>query len=307
MTDGSDRSNWLPRLSLARPVSVIMVLLALLVVGTIAYLRIPLALVPTGLEGSSLNLWISYPNATAVEVEEKIARPIEESLATIPGIDHSRTSSRRDGCSANIRFRVGVDMQEAYAQVRDRMDRVMPELPEEVDRIWVRRWDSGDIPVMWMGAYLRRDDVDPYLVLHAYVRPALQRLDGVGTVEIHGGSERQIHIELDQDKIRSHRVNAWELGLSLSTSNVTIPSGHVDDGGQKILVRSAGKFRTLEEIRQLPIDRDRDLRVEDVALVESRALLRDAISRIDGQGSSAARCSSMSSVDDREGFGRRFV
>ena len=285
MSEGEDRGSWLPHLSLARPVSVLMALLALLVVGTIAYVRIPLGLVPAGLEGSSLNVWIPYPNATAVEVEEKIARPVEEILATIPGINKIRTSSQPSGGSANINFRPGTDMQEAYAQVRDRMDRVMPELPDEVDRIWVRRWNSEDIPIMWMGAYFRQENVDPFFVLDTYVRPALQRIDGVGTVQLHGGTARAIHIELDQDKVRSHRVNAWEIGRALSSSNVTVPSGHVLDGGQKILVRSVGKFRSLEEIRQLVIDSQRNIRVQDVADVDLRTLLRDAISRIDGRES----------------------
>ena len=283
MSDSEARGNWLPRLSIERPVSVVMVLLALLVVGTIAYLRIPLGLVPAGLEGSSMNVWIPYPNATAAEVEEKIARPVEEILATIPGIESSRTSSQSSGCSANIRFRSDTDMQEAYAQVRDRMDRVMPELPGEVDRIWVRRWDSGDIPIMWMGAHLRQEGFDPYFILDTYVRPALQRIDGVGTVQIHGGTARQIHIELDQDKVRTHRVNAWEVGRSVSRSNVTIPSGHVYEGGQKILVRSVGKFRSLEEIRELVIDEEHNLRLRDVASVELHALLRESVSRIDGR------------------------
>ena len=283
MSDSEARGNWIPRLSIARPVSVVMALLALLVVGTIAYLRIPLGLVPAGLEGNSLNVWIPYPNATAVEVEEKIARPVEEILATIPGIDKTSTSSQSNGCSANIRFRSDTDMQEAYAQVRDRMDRVVPELPGEVDRIWVRRWDSGDVPIMWMGAYLRQEGFDPYFILDTYVRPALQRIDGVGTVELHGGTAKQIHIELDQDKVRTHRVNAWEIGRSVSKSNVTIPSGHVYEGGQKILVRSVGKFRSLEEIRELVIDAEHNLRLQDVASVELRALLRESVSRIDGR------------------------
>ena len=285
MTDLDTESgrHWLPRLSVDRPVTIVMMLLALLVVGSIAYVRIPLGLLPSGLEGRWLHVWIPYANATATEVEEKIARPLEEAFATLSGSDRVHTSSRRDGCTANLQFLAQTDMQEAYAQVRDRLDRLMPELPDDVDRVWVQRWNMDDHPIMWMGAYLHREKEDPYFVLDTYVRPALQRIDGVGTVELHGGTAQQIHVELDQDEVRSHRVSAYEIGRRLASSNLTLPSGYIHEGGQKILVRSVGKFRSLDEIRQLMIGDERNVRLEEIAEVDMRVLLRDSISRIDGR------------------------
>ena len=102
-----------------------MSLMAVLVVGYIAYTRIPLGLLPEGLEGQWIHVSIPYRNAGPVEVEQKITRPLEEALATVPRIDQMRSSSYSSNANAHLRFRPHTNMKEAYAQVRDRMDRLM--------------------------------------------------------------------------------------------------------------------------------------------------------------------------------------
>ncbi len=271
----------LPRLSVNRPVSVVMVLVALLVVGYIAYTRIPINLFPEGLEWDQLGVWVSYPNASPVEVEQKIARPIEEAVATVSRVGKIRTNSSRGGCWTRIEFRPHTDMKMAYAELHDRMERVMPELPDEVERIHVRRWDHNDIPIMWMVATLEGNFSDPQFLLETHLRPALQRIEGVGNVDIWGGRERQIIIELDQEKVRSHRVNVYELVGKLRNQNFALPGGSVREGGKKIYVRSLGKLQSVEEIRALSIDQEHNLKLSDVALVGLARPLRDWINRVD--------------------------
>ena len=101
----------LPRLSVQRPVSVVMVLVALLVVGSIAYTRTPVNLFPEGLEGDRLGVWVNYPNASPLEVEQKIARPLEEAVATVSRVDKILANSSRGGCWVSIHFRPNTDMK----------------------------------------------------------------------------------------------------------------------------------------------------------------------------------------------------
>ena len=271
----------LPRLSVQRPVSVVMVLVALLVVGSIAYTRTPVNLFPEGLEGDRLGVWVNYPNASPLEVEQKIARPLEEAVATVSRVDKILANSSRGGCWVSIHFRPNTDMKLAYAELRDRMERVMPELPDEIERISVRRWDQNDIPIMWMVSILEGDFGDPYFLLDTYLRPALQRIEGVGNVEIWGGRDLQVIIELDQEKVRSHGVNVYELVGRLRDQNFALPGGYVREGGKKILVRSIGKLRSVEEIRALSIDPVRNLKLADIAIVELAEPPRDWINRVD--------------------------
>ena len=270
----------LPRLSVTRPVTVIMLLVAVLVVGSIAYTRIPLGLLPLGLEGQWIHVTVPYRNAGPEEVEPKITRPLEEALATVPRIDRLRTGSYGSSANANIRFKPHTDMKEAYAQVRDRMERLMTEIPDEVERIWVRRHNPDDWPIMWMAAYLDGDQ-DRFFILDTYVGPELQRIEGVGTVDVWGGGGKVVRVELDQGKVQGHGVSVYEIGRSLSDQNFTLPGGFVYEGGRKVYVRSIGKFRSVEEIGELVVNPAANLRLNDIATVSMKPPERDSVSRID--------------------------
>ena len=134
----------LPKISLTRPVTVLMTLLALLVVGFIAYKQIAVELMPEGFTPPFLGVWTPYPNANPEEVEQLIARPIEEVIRTIKGVSRINTYSHSNGCWSWIEFGQETDMDLAYAQLRDRMDRVRAELPDDIERLAIEHDDVRD-------------------------------------------------------------------------------------------------------------------------------------------------------------------
>ncbi len=277
------RGYLLPRLSLDRPVTVIMAVAALLVVGVVAYTRIPLDLVPGGLEGDRLYVRAGYADASPAEVEREVTRPLEEAIATVPRVGRVISGANRGGAWANVQFLPGTDMHEAYADLRDRIDRAMPELPEEIERVQVLRWNQDDWPVMWIGASLKGEFVDPFQLLDVHVRPALQRIEGVGTVEVRGEEARQVRIDLDLGRLRGHGVEPFEVGRRLASLNFALPGGRVMEGGRRIHVRSLGRFESLDQIRQLIVDDEHGLRLGDVAEVALKPPKQDWFTRIDGR------------------------
>ena len=277
------RGYLLPRLSLDRPVTVIMAVAALLVVGVVAYTRIPLDLVPGGLEGDRLYVRAGYADASPAEVEREVTRPLEEAIATVPRVGRVISGANRGGAWANVQFLPGTDMHEAYADLRDRIDRAMPELPEEIERVQVLRWNQDDWPVMWIGASLKGEFVDPFQLLDVHVRPALQRIEGVGTVEVRGEEARQVRIDLDLGRLRGHGVEPYEVGRRLASLNFALPGGRVMEGGRRIHVRSLGRFESLDQVRQLIVDDEHGLRLGDVAEVALKPPKQDWFTRIDGR------------------------
>ena len=275
----AERGSLLPRLSVTRPVSVIMILVGLLVVGFTAYLRTPVNLFPEGMELDRLGIWVGYPNASPVEMELKVTRRIEEAVATVSRVNQIRTSSSRNGSGTFVEFTSGTDMRQAYAELRDRMERVMPELPEEVEEIQIRRWDQQDIPIMWMVAVVPESVDDPVALLENALRPHLQRVRGVGNVGVWGGRDLQVLIELDREKLKSHKVNTYELVGKLRDQNLALPGGYVQEGARKIYVRSMGRLRTVAELREIRIGSG--LSLGDVARVGMVRPAQDWISRID--------------------------
>ena len=275
----------LSSLSLDRPIATIMVLVALLAVGTIAYTRIPLSLLPSGIEGDRLWVWIPYPNASPEEVEQAIVQPLEDALSTLAQVERIRTRAMRERGTATIRFKPEADMGRAWAELAERMDRLRPELPG-VERIDLGKWgnDSDEEEVMWMNVRFEEGYSDPYFIVETHLRPVLQRLEGVGGVRS-WGSREEILIELDEDRVRGHNADVALLVNQLRDQNFTISSGYVHEGGRKVHVRSLGRYRSVAEIRDIVLDADSDLRLGDIATVSRRHPEKVWVNRVNRQES----------------------
>ncbi|MBI5768045.1 MAG: efflux RND transporter permease subunit [Verrucomicrobia bacterium] len=274
----------IPRFSVTRPVTVMMILLTIVLVGYIASTRIPIALFPEGYEGNQLWISASYPNASPRDVEEKITRKIEDIVGTVPNVKKVSSYSGNGYCSVRVEFQTGTSLRAAYAALSDRMDRVKPNLPDDVDRVWVRRWDQNDAPVMSLVARLPKELMDDAAYrLENFVKPALQRIEGVGTVDIWGIQSREVQVDLLDERLRSHRIDVSAMMANLRSQNFAISGGYVMEAGRKIYVRSLGRFTSLDEIGSLIIDPARRLRLRDVANLAYRMPRRDWVFRVDGQ------------------------
>lgn len=264
----SKRENsLLPSLSLRRPITVSMSLITLLVVGTIAYLRIPIALFPDDMEDPRLYIGVSYPNSNPTDTEEKITRKIEEGLGTVPGVKRIDSTSFDSYSNTRVSFHKGIDLSTAYANVRDRMDRVMPELPEEVERITVFKFSSNDIPIIWAAMSLDEAKIDVDYISERYVIPAIQRINGVGNVEVNGIRGREIRIELDHDKIKAHKIDVAKLAQSLNNQNFNLSAGVVQESERELFVRSVGRISDLDAFNRIPIDISSGVQLGDIATV----------------------------------------
>ena len=261
------KPSLLPNFSIKRPVTVVMALVALLVVGYISYDQISVELMPAGFTPPRLGIWVPYPNSNPQEVEEQIAQHIEEQVQTISGVENVRSSSSSSGCWTRIKFSQGTDMDVAYAQLRDRMDRIKPDIPSDIERIFIRKWSNDDSPIMWVALIQNQFYKDPYYLVEQHIKKKLERVDGVANVEIWGTEEKEILIYIKQDMVKSYKINLYEIIQQLRNDNFSISSGFVTEGEQKIYVRSLGKFKTLEEIQNLPI-RGANLRLKDIADVK---------------------------------------
>ena len=271
----------LPRFSVNRPVTVVMSLVALLVVGYIAYTRIPLTLFPEGFDYPRLFAWANYPNAGAVEVEQKVVHHLEEAVAQVSRVKRLRSNAYSGGGNVQVEFQKGTDLQLAFAEMKDRLDRIMPELPDEIEQLWVRRWDQNDIPIMEGVITFEGQRADPRQLIDTYLEPALRRVDGVGNIEFWGLPSKQVIVELDQGKVRSHRINVFEALNSLRSQNLTVPGGWVIEGGKKIYVRSVGRFEDIEAIANTVVDPEHQLRLGDIAEVSYKQPTKDWVNRID--------------------------
>ena len=277
------RNYRITNISVNRPVTVVMMFFAIIVVGIIAYTRIPLALLPEGINWPGLHAWVSYPNAGAIEVERKITRPMEEAVAQVNNVSNIESGANRGSGYVRVEFQKGTNLEVAFAQMKDRLERIMPELPDEVEQISVRSWDQNDIPIIVGNISFPEQTTDLQFLLDSYVDPAFRRIDGVGDVRVFGESGKEVVVEVDREKVDGHRINLASAINDLRSQNFNLPGGWLVEGGKKIFLRSLGRYENVEEMRRTVIDTTYQLELQDIASVDYRRPKKRSEARINGQ------------------------
>ncbi|MEZ4474212.1 MAG: efflux RND transporter permease subunit, partial [bacterium] len=270
----------LPGLAVARPVTVLMSLLALLTVGGIAWRLIPVQLLPSGFDAPVM--WVAIPTlpAAPADNERAVAEPVEEALATMPDLDALRTIVRSDRVVFRVGMRKDADPEGMYAQLQDRLDRVRPKLPESTRLASIWRHDPNDDPVMILGIVYPPGARDPHQDLLEHLARPLERLPGNSAVEVEGLRPTQVRIEVDDGAARSAGVDNATIVRSLQDDGFTMALGAVHEGGRRVLVRALSRFEDLDEIRAVPVAEG--VTLGDVAAVRFGTDPEPEIHRIDG-------------------------
>jgi HAE1 family hydrophobic/amphiphilic exporter-1 len=267
MTDQtSHRDARLPRFSLDRRITIVVLLAASLVVGTVATISIPVELFPHGFTAPFLTVFVPWRDAPPREVLEKISEPLEEELGTVRGIDRITSVAQTGRARCFIQFKQGTDMDLAYREVRDRIERARRGFPSDVDRVYTFKHDASGIPVFVMGVAVDTSVTDYYNLIQKQIVLPIERADGVASVEVNGLEEKEILIELDRDRTHASGLNIYELAQDLGADNFSLASGHVRDGSKKLLLRSVARYSSLDEIENRLVAPP-SLRLKDIATI----------------------------------------
>jgi HAE1 family hydrophobic/amphiphilic exporter-1 len=277
----------LSEFAVKRPITTLMVILSVVVLGILSVLRLPLTYYPE-LSGSFLRIQIPYESSSPDEVQRLIAIPVEDIMGTVSHLESLESTSSANGASVILRFKLGTDMDLAAMEVRDRMDRVWNELPADVDRYFVWRWQTSDRPVFEFSVAWDREKSELAEMLQKVIVPRIQRIDGVANVEVQGVDEKEVVIDLDQSLLQTYRIDVRELAQSLRLNNLNVSGGYIYDGGRKFTVRAVGEFRTVAEIAQVPI-RGHNLVLGDVADVKYDYPEKKNIQRLNGHEAISVR------------------
>jgi HAE1 family hydrophobic/amphiphilic exporter-1 len=269
------------RLAIARPIGFGVVFATLIVIGLLAYLRIPLQLLPSGFAEPQLNCWIAHPGSSARENEEQVTRPIEEELRTLAGLRRVRSWSREGAVSLRISFDPLLDPDLMKAEIRDRLERARPKLPSSVGEINFWSEDADQMPISFFGVLYAQESERTDFLLEEVVVPRLEAVDGISRIEVWGVLEDTVRILLDEDRVAATGTDIGDLVRRLSSDNFAEPLGNVTDGGQELLLRSDMRFETLADIEAYPISRD--LTIGDIGRVVRVKSVRNQLTRIDGR------------------------
>ncbi len=197
---------------------------------------------------------------------DRIGIPVEEAFWTIKGIKNIDVYGRADGCGLSIEFNQTADMDAAYLDVRDRIERVKPELPDDFRYAFISRFSESDEPILYFGITVTGNYDDPYRLVQEEVVEKLERIDGVAKVETWGGNAKTVQIQFLLDKLRQHKIDVNRLIGFLRSENFILSAGSLTDGGRELLIRIDAKLTDLESIENIPI-KGLYVRLKDIAHV----------------------------------------
>lgn len=261
----------LSSLSIKRPVFITCVLLLILVLGFFSFLKLPVDLFPD-VTFPVVTVNTVYPGAGPKEVELLLSKPLEEELGTISGVKTIRSSNLEGRSLVVAEFTLETDVKYAEQQVRDKVSSARRKLPDDIEEPTIRRIDPSDQPIMILTLKADLPMGQHYDMANEVVRPRLEQVSSVGLVEVIGGRKREIHVELDREKLARAQLSITGIAHRLSMTGQNIPAGSVsrDQAGQDMVFRTVGEFENVPAIQNAAITffgNDRALTLADVGQV----------------------------------------
>ncbi len=275
--------QWLAALSVRRPVLATVLILSLTVVGAFSFSLLGVDRFPK-VEFPTIVVTTVQPGAAPEQIETEITDKIEEAVNTISGIDELRSTSSEGVSIVMIAFLLEKDADVAAQEVRDKVNGVLPLLPNTVEQPRVEKFDPDAAPVLSIAVTARKPVREVTEYADKVLRRRLESVSGVGQVLVLGGRQRQVNIWLDADRIRAYNLTVTDVTRALQSQNVEVPGGRIEQGGQSITLRTRGRVDSVAAFNEIVVKEHEGhpIRLGDVARVEDGEAEAETVASIDG-------------------------
>lgn len=263
---------------------VMTILLYILVVvfGFYSFQNLPLALMPS-MEVPAAVVYATYPGAGPEDIEQQVTKKLEGAVAGLSGLDTLQSTSSENMAMLVIRFTNDTDMDQAMTDLRDKVAQVKSQLPDDASDPTVMSIDIDSMPVVQVA--LRGNDLASLQsIAEDEIQPALERLDGVASVDISGGYEQEIAVHTDASRLKGYNLTISSIGQQLGADNIAIPGGELDNGSQTLAVRTDGEYSSIDDVKNalISLPAGGTVRLSQIADVSMQPKDQDAISKVDG-------------------------
>lgn len=264
---------------------VMTILLYILVVvfGFYSFQNLPLALMPS-MEVPAAVVYATYPGAGPEDIEQQVTKKLEGAVAGLSGLDTLQSTSSENMAILVIRFTNDTDMDQAMTDLRDKVAQVKSQLPDDASDPTVMSIDIDSMPVVQIA--LRGNDLASLQsIAEDEIQPALERLDGVASVDISGGYEQEIAVHTDASRLKGYNLTISSIGQQLGADNIAIPGGDLDNGSQTLAVRTDGEYSSIDDVKNalISLPAGGTVRLSQIADVSMQPKDQDAISKVDGE------------------------
>lgn len=272
----------LAEISIKRPSLVIVLFTILILGGLFSYSQLGYELIPK-FEQNVISVATIYPGASPSEVENTVTKKIEDAISSLENIKKIDSKSYESlsivSITLNSKAKVDVSLNDAQRKI----NAVISDMPKDAKTPSLSKFSLSDLPIMTIGANGKMDEVAFYDLIDKKIAPVLSRVAGVAQVNIIGGQEREIQVNLDAVKMQGYGLSIPQVQQVILSSNLDFPTGNIQTRDQKILIRLAGKYKNIDELRNLIVSSRNgvQVRLQDIADVQDSQKIAEKIARVD--------------------------
>ena len=252
-----------------KPVTTILVFVAVVIIGLFSLLKLPIDLYPD-IDTNTIMVMTTYSGASSQDIEQNVTRPLENTLNSVEHLKHITSNSKENISIITLEFEYGYDIDVLTNSVRDKLDMVSSMLPDDAETPIIFKFSTDMIPIVQLSAQANESLPGLYKILDENVANTLARVDGVGTVSISGAPKREIHIYLDPARLEAYNLTAESVIQLVAAENKNVPGGTFDMGSDTYSLRVQGEFKDPTEMRDLVVG-SKDgavVRLSDVARID---------------------------------------
>ncbi|XWW45182.1 efflux RND transporter permease subunit [Fibrella sp. USSR17] len=274
-------------IAVKRPLLVTTIFTVLILFGFLSYKQLSYNLLPK-FEANVISVATVYRGASADEVETNVTKRIEDALSALEGLDRMTSTSQEGVSSVIIQLKNGVNTTLAQQDAQRKIEQILNLLPDAADRPILNKFSTDEIPVLRMGVTANMSPTALYDLINNDIKPQLSNVSGVGQVNIIGGNERQIQVNVNTEKLRGYGVSIGQVSQAINAANASYPAGQLETRESQYSIRFDASVQTVNRLRDLIIANRTDgsqVLLKDVAEVVDASTKPTAINHINAQPS----------------------
>ncbi len=282
---------WMTRLALNRPVTIMVFVVAILVLGYYALGKMQVELQPK-VDFPVITIITAYPGASPEEVETLISKPIEDAVAGVEGLRQISSTSQFSLSQVALEFYIGTDISQAYIDVQAKVNTAIAQLPDGAERPTILKLDTQSQPTMYISLTGNRPAYELRDLAENVIKDRLASVPGVAAVSVAGGEKREIQVAVDKQRLNAYGLSINAIVRALQGASLNVPAGRITEGERDYSVRLLGEFKSVDELRNLeiylqnprnPMQRGSVIRLKDIAEVRDAVVERTEITRVNGK------------------------
>jgi hydrophobe/amphiphile efflux-1 (HAE1) family protein len=257
------------KISITRPTIIVVIFTVLTLLGAFSYTKLNYELTPD-ISIPVVTVSVIYPGASPTEVENSVTKKVEDAVASLEKIDKLSSSSFEGVSLVKIEFNDDADINRSLESAQREVNRIVSDLPDDCKTPTLNKFDLSAVPIIKCGVTADIDDAEFYDIIKNRIQPAIARTNGVANVKIVGGSEREIKISIDADKLSEYNLSISDVRNIIRASNIDFPTGRIENTEMQSLIRLKGKLDNIDDIRELIIadyGENGNIKIKDVAEV----------------------------------------